>query len=289
MQYARKHVSNRRAPLPRLTPRALTWLEWINRHGPLSSSYLYEISSDTHRCKDSALRQMQALCQQGILFRPAQQQSALYAPFNPYIYDLTDRGYDALFEQGIEPNPTRPTGHFPHLFLTSCITASIEMAATKNDADYIEASTILSIRDVGLGIPFKSGTLIPDQLFAIKNAEGYRVFALEVDRGTEPATSTKIRKSYLSSIHAYNEVLANNLHRGHYGIKSNLINLWVFTSKGRQKLFLELLGKHAGPLKSQCFTAAVEGFQNGWRPQKQPYGLEATECGGVGKQPLSLW
>ncbi|MEL7117393.1 MAG: replication-relaxation family protein, partial [Pseudomonadota bacterium] len=216
MQYARKHVANRRAPLPRLTPRAVKWLERINRHGPLPSSYLYGITRDTHRCKDTALRQMQTLCQQGILFRPPQQQSALYAPFNPYIYDLTDRGYDALFEKGIDPNPARPTGHFPHLFLTACVTASIEMNAIKSGVECIEASTILNLRNVDLSIPLRSGKLIPDQLFATKNNDGYRVFALEVDRGTEPAASTKTRKSYFSSIQAYSEVLTCDLHRRHY-------------------------------------------------------------------------
>lgn len=271
MHYARKHVSNRRAPLPGLTPRAIKWLEWINRHGPLPSSYLYEISSDTHRCKDTALRQMQTLCQQGILFRPPQQKSALYAPFNPYIYDLTYRGCDALFEHAIGPNTARPTGHFPHQFLTACVTASIELKAINNGAEYIEARTILGLQNVGPGIPLKSGTLIPDQLFAIKNAEGYRVFALEVDRGTEPATSTKTRKSYQSSINAYTEVLAQNLHRRHYGIKSNLIVLWVFTSKGREKLFRELLANQSGPMSGQCFTTRVAGFQNGWRPPNEPF------------------
>jgi len=289
MQYTRKRVGKRGDPLPRLATRAFTWLSWINRHGPLPSTYLYEITRDTHRCKDTALRQMQTLCQQGIFFRPPQQKSALYAPFNPYIYDLTNRGYDALFEQGVEPNLARPTGHFPHLFLTACVTASIEMNAMKNDATYVEASAILGLRNVGLGIPLKSSTLIPDQLFAVKNSEGYRVFACEVDRGTEPAKSAKLRKSYQSSLQAYNEVLSGDLHRRHYGIKSNLILLWVFASKGRQKMFREQLETRGGPMRGHCFTTTVEGFHDGWRPPRDPLLPNTCNWQGVGSSRLALW
>lgn len=275
MQFTRKHVATN-TPFPRLTRRSLKWMGFINRHGPLPSGLLFELTRNTHRCKDTAVRQLQRLCEQGVLFRPSQQKSALNAPFNPFIYDLTNRGLLALNEDGIGRNLVRPTGHFPHQLLTSCVTASIEHSANRAGAKYIEAQDILALRDAPLGLPIGSQTLIPDQLFAIKNSKGYRMFALEVDRGTEPATSAKLRKSYQSAIRAYEEVLTRGVHRRHYGVKSNLVVLWVFTSIGRQRLFKQHLESISGALNNVCFTTTVQGFHHGWRPPKTALNLKRS-------------
>ena len=91
MDYTQKRLGKLNLRLPRLTDRAIKWLTFLNRHGPLNSQHLYEYTRDTHRCKDTSLRNLRTLCEQGILFRPIQQFSFPNAPFNPYIYDLTDR------------------------------------------------------------------------------------------------------------------------------------------------------------------------------------------------------
>ena len=91
-----------------------------------------------------------------------------------------------------------------------------------------------------LGIPLSTGTVIPDQLFAIKYPDGYRAFVLEVDRGTEPVRSSAARKSLQRSVFQYREVLEQKLHRRHYGLRCNLIVMWVFLSKARERQFAEL-------------------------------------------------
>ncbi|MEM7241811.1 MAG: replication-relaxation family protein [Pseudomonadota bacterium] len=241
MEYTQKHLSKLNQPLPRLTERAIKWLTFLNRHGPLPSHYLYEYTRATHRCKDTCLRNLKTLCEQGILYRPPQQMNFPNAPFNPYIYDLSDRGHAALIEAGIEKNPTRPTGHFPHLHMTACVTASIEMEAIKAGNEYIEAKTILALKDSALAIPLKSGKLIPDQLFAIKTTLGYRAYALEVDRGTEPIASPAMRKSYQRSIEQYKEVFEQELSKTHYGLTAPLICIWLFSKKTRLRAFEVLM------------------------------------------------
>lgn len=56
----------------RPTARETRWLKHIERHGPQCSQYLYELTRDTHRCKDTALRQMQKLRAGGYLALPQQ-------------------------------------------------------------------------------------------------------------------------------------------------------------------------------------------------------------------------
>jgi len=95
-----------------LTNRELRWLKHIERHGPQSSGYLHELTKDTHRCKDTALRQLQKLRAGGFLHLPRQQRATEYANFKPFIYDLTPKAKTYLFEQGLAEPTIRPTGSY---------------------------------------------------------------------------------------------------------------------------------------------------------------------------------
>jgi hypothetical protein len=63
---------------------------------------------------------------------------------------------------------------------------------------------------------------------------------LEVDRGTEPVRSAAARKSLQRSVEQYRSILDNNLHKQHYGLRSNLAVLWYFNSLRRMQQFAEL-------------------------------------------------
>lgn len=54
-----------------------------------------------HRCKDTALRQMQKLRAGGYLRLPRQQRATEHANFNAFIYDLSRKARDYLFDQGM--------------------------------------------------------------------------------------------------------------------------------------------------------------------------------------------
>ncbi|MEH6727777.1 MAG: replication-relaxation family protein, partial [Hyphomicrobiales bacterium] len=137
------------APQARLYPtnREVRWLKHIERHGPQSSTYLYELTRDTHRCKDTALRQMQKLRAGGYLRLPNQQRATAHASFNPYIYDLTPKATAHLFDLGVSELTVRPTGHWWHGYMTSCVTSSIDITAARDGVQYIPAHEILRIKN----------------------------------------------------------------------------------------------------------------------------------------------
>ncbi|MDA5095006.1 replication-relaxation family protein [Aliiroseovarius sp. KMU-50] len=249
----------------RLTSRDLRWLKHIERHGPQSSSYLYESSKDTHRCRDTALRQMQKLRAGGYLMLPAQQRNTAHADFNAYIYDLTQKGRDALADLNLSEPTIRPHGHWVHDFMTACATASIDVAARHSGIEYIPGHKILAPQAASLAIPIGKRKLIPDQFFALNYGSSFRVFALEVDRGSEPKTSNAARKSYASSIQLYHTLIERQLYRSQYGLKANLLVLWVFSSKANEERFLEMVANHAGSAAANIMTQSVEGFQDSWR------------------------
>ncbi|WP_299844142.1 replication-relaxation family protein [uncultured Roseovarius sp.] len=223
------------------TTRELRWFAQIDRHGPQSSEFLYELTRDTHRCRDTSLRRLQALREAGYLRLPPQQRQIAKAEFNPYIYDLTPLGFDTLADEQELERQCRPTGHWWHGYWVSAVSSAIEITVTRAGLTYIPATRILAIKGADLGIPLRHTKLIPDQLFAIKYPSGFRAFALEVDRGTEPVQSKAARKSLKRSVHQYREVLEQKLHQRHYGLKSNLIVLWVFSNKRRQQQFEAML------------------------------------------------
>lgn len=223
----------------RPTARELRWFAHIDRHGPQSSKFLFELTRDTHRCKDTALRRLQALREAGYLFLPPQQWQIAKADFHPFVYDLTPQGFEYLsYEQTLERH-CRPTGHWWHGFWVSSVSSAVEIKAKQDGFEYIPAAQVLSIKDVSLGMPLSTGTVIPDQLFAIKYDDGYRAFALEVDCGTEPVRSKAARKSLQRSVQQYREVLDNKVHQWHYGLKCNLIVLWLFQSNARAQQFAD--------------------------------------------------
>lgn len=241
----------------RPTPREIRWLKHIERHGPQSSQYLFELTRDTHRCKDTALRQMRKLRAGGFLSLPRQQRAIEYADFNPFIYDITKQAKDHLTDLGIAASTVRPAGHWWHGYITSCVTSSIDIAAAREGVRYIPAHDILAKKNAPLAIPVGSSKLIPDQLFALDYGGSYRVIALEVDRGTEPKTSATNRKSWVRSIEQYRRVIEREIYKSHYGLKADMFVLWVFTSQAKQQRFLELVGQANGAIAQAMPTRAI--------------------------------
>lgn len=241
----------------RPTAREIRWLKHIERHGPQSSQYLYELTRGTHRCKDTSLRQMQKLRAGGFLTLPRQQRMTEHAGSNPYIYDLTKTAKIHLTDLGIAEPTIRPTGHWWHGYMTSCVTSSIDIAAAREDVRYIPAHEILAIKRTSLAIPVGTRKLIPDQLFALDYGGSYRAFALEVDRGTEPIASRAARKSLRSSVEMYAQMIERQIYKHHYGLKANLLVLWVFASETRMRAFLKLAADAGGPIAKAALSLTL--------------------------------
>lgn len=243
------------------TNRELRWFKHIERHGPQSSVRLFDVTRDTHRCKDTTLRQLQRLRAGDFLFLPRQQRATERAEFNPYIYDLTPQATRWLSDLDLAEPTVRPTGHWWHGYMVSGITSEIDLAATRSGIGYIPAHVILARKGAALGIPLSGKTLIPDQLFALKYPEGFRLYMLEADRGTEPFASGAARKSLEASILQYAHILRHNTYKTHYGVQANLMVLFVFTAAHRAKRFLQLVADVA-PQSAASILVQVEHSQD---------------------------
>lgn len=280
------HIAPRKGVTP--TEREIRWLKHIERHGPQSSKYLFELTRDTHRCKDTALRQMQKLRAGGYLSLPRQQRSTERAEFNQYIYDLGPAAKDHLRDLGIDEPTVRPTGHWWHGYTASCVSGSLDIAAARHGVRYIPAHEILSINGADLAIPVGRSKLIPDQLFALDYGGSFRVFALEVDRGTEPKVSARHRKSYKGNIEQYRRILAEGLHRSHYGIRANLLVLFVFSHRSNERRFLELLAKEPGHDNRVFLTQSLPGAGGMRRCHNLLEHLFCEPWNGVARAPITI-
>lgn len=228
----------------RPTARELRWFAHIDRHGPQSSEFLFELTRDTHRCKDTSLRRLQVLRGVGYLRLPPQQRHIAKADFNPYVYDLTKVGWEVLADHHDLERHCRPTGHWWHGYWVSAVSSAIDITATRSGLTYIPVAKILAIKGVDIAVPVGGSRLIPDQLFAIRYADGYRAFALEVDRGTEPVRSAAARKSLQRSVAQYRQIFSDQIYKSHYGLKSNMTVLWIINSARRRLQFQQIVGRN---------------------------------------------
>jgi len=258
------HIAPQR--VTHLTNRQLRWMKSVERHGPQSSVYLHELTKDTHRCKDTSLRQLQKLRAGGYLHLPRQQRATEYANFKPFIYDLTPKAKTYLFDQGLSEPTIRPTGHWWHGYMTSCVTSSIDIMAAREGTRYIPTHEILKIKDAPLAVPIDNQCLIPDQIFALGYGGSFRAFALEVDRGTEPKTTSAKRKSYANSIELYRKMIERDLARKHFGLKAPLLVLWVFNSRTNEAQFLEIVAKFGGSISKMVLTQSYDCEESNLNP-----------------------
>lgn len=244
-------------PDVRPTSREVRWFAHIDRHGPQSSEFLYECTRDSHRCRDTTLRRLQALREAGYLRLPPQQRQIAKADFNPFVYDLTKLGWEVLADHQDLERHCRPTGHWWHGYWVSAVSSAIDITATRAGLTYIPAAKILAIKGVDIAIPVGGSKLIPDQLFAIKYPDGYRAFALEVDRGTEPIRSTAARKSLQQSASQYQDVLDKKLYQPHFGLKSRLLAVWVFMNPKRRDQFVQMCKRHPSLSKGSIMSTSI--------------------------------
>ena len=246
------HIERRTDVRP--TEREIRWLKHIERHGPQSSEFLFELTRNTHRSKDTALRDMQKLRAAGLLRLPRQQRATERAEFNPYIYDLTRHARDYLTGRGLAEAAVRPTGHWWHGCTVSAFTGTLDILAGREGRAFVPAHRILALNNASYAIPLGNERLIPDQLFAVHYTDGYRTFFLEVDRATEPLRSSKARKSLAQTVDRYVAVLARDRHRQHYGLKSAAVVLWAFTNLSRLAGFQELVRTRSGRFAGHFLT-----------------------------------
>ncbi|MCB1418701.1 MAG: replication-relaxation family protein [Notoacmeibacter sp.] len=258
------HIDYR--PGTRPTEREVRWLSFIERHGPQSSIYLHELTRDTHRDRDTSLRQMQKLRAGGFLTCPRQQRATENASFNPYIYDLTPKARDWLDDENLTEATIRPTGHWVHQYMVSCITASIDIGLQRKGLTYIPGHKILERAKTTLSVDLGRKKLTPDQLFGIDYGGLYRFFCLEADRGTEPKDTKAARKSYRSTIEDYAAFIGDKRYKQHYGLTAGMLLLYVFSSRTNERRFLETVSAMLGNRSTYILTQTIPGFHAYLKP-----------------------
>jgi hypothetical protein len=203
----------------------------------------------------------------GFIFRPGPRPLAFHALKDAFAQ--FDELLKALF-----------FSHRPRIltFAVASLTSAIDIAAALDGVRYIPAHDILAIKQTSLAIPIGNRKLIPDQLFALDYGGRYRAFILEVDRGTEPKTSSAARKSYASSIELYRLMIERDLHRAHYGLKATTLVLWVFSRRSNEQRFLEMVGNTGGPAKNLICTQVMPSDRAAQATIGSYYGSDWARC-----------
>jgi Replication-relaxation len=280
VRFAGAHPSGRRSRTRRtpvgkrlaLTARDLEIFRALAGYRYLRSTYVYAFAGGASETRFK--ERLGDLFHEGFIDRPQQQWQFAEALHSPVVYELGDRARRLLAEYDGPRN-------YAHTFLSQlahrqfkhavsicdCL-ASIELATSERSAlRFIPWSEILARAPektkacpMPFRIPVAPGiAIVPDGLFGLEyqsgDKNGYRFFALEVDRGTMPVTRTDGRQtSYFGKLEAYRELVARELHKSHFGIP-NLFVLTVTTTERRVDDIVHAWGDRGGLTARFLFKA----------------------------------
>ena len=293
----------------RVTPttRDIYWFAALAEHGPLPTSFLIAFMDASHASEKRARERLADLFHEDntpdggpYLIRPPQQFRTIDSRYNQLVHDLAPAGWRALERSGFATGKrTAPSGPWLHRFMTSCMTASIEMATlTRGDISYIPQSKILAranaelrhpvtITDLASGRRFTKD-LIPDALFGLRyhapNGDRFRFFVVEADRATEPTTSSNWnRKSFERSLLQYEAYVAGGAYREHLGLTAPLLVLNVLSDAERARRMRDFVAKRHPAGNSFMLFQAWSDFGPVFRPPAPKLDLlnGAWERGGL--------
>jgi hypothetical protein len=272
------------------TARDLRWFRALAEHGPLPTSFLLAFSQGSHASMKRASERLTDLFHEDntpdggpYLIRPPQQFRTLDSRYNQLVHDLAPAGWRALARTDLNATRrTAPSGPWLHRFMTSCITASIELATlARDDLSYISQSAILARAGAELRCPVlvadpASGCrsvkdLIPDALFGLcyhtDQGDRFRFFAVEADRATEPTTSgTWNRKSFERSLLQYEAYVGGQTYRKHFNLTAPLLVLNVLSNGDRMQRTAAFVARRYPQGNSFLLFQAWEDFGPVFRP-----------------------
>ena len=241
------------------TKRDLRWFAALAEHGPLPSSFLLAFSRNIHASEKRARERLTDLFHEGhtpdggpYMIRPPQQFRTIDSRYNQLVYDLAPAGWQTLKRSGMMTvKSTASSGPWLHRFMTSCITASVEIATLEQeDVSYIPQSEILTRAETDLRFPVTvtdpatgwcgQKDLIPDAVFGLRyhteRGDRFRFFAVEADRATEPTTSGNWnRKSFERNLLQYEAYVADGAYRAHLGLTAPLLVLNILSDAKRME------------------------------------------------------
>ncbi len=247
-----------------LSPRDIELFRLLTRYRYLRSTYLYAFvggASET-RFKE----RLGDLFHEGYLGRPQQQWAFADARCMPVVYESGRGSIRALRACGSgldeDGRQVAASAHrqFLHALMACETLASIEFAVRADERlrfiawpeILARAPEALRTSTTSFRLPVPSGGyLVPDGVFGIEYRDGeakaYRFFAIETDRGTMPIARTNPKQtSYLGKLAAYNEIIARQVHKTHWGVP-NLLVLTLTTGAARCSEIVAKLGGGSSP------------------------------------------
>jgi hypothetical protein len=282
------------APNPRVGRIVLTepdylLFEAIDRHGPLPSHYLYELTRHLRKDKSHLQNRLTEFYNgddhRPYLIRPPQQFAGFEARYQHIVYDLAPRARQALSDRGtLGSFAPRRTDPFLHQLMGACVGASLELTAQKAGLRYISREEILTHEKCPvetrraknpMAIPLGGGhVLIPDDLFGVEYpGVGFRFFAVEIDRNNESIERKNLdSNTFGRKIATYLTVLNHRAYRSHWGLP-NLTILTVTTNATHVSNILDFVRRQHEPLAWRFAFAVEPSFGANWRVPKMVLNL----------------
>lgn len=271
----------------RIQPRDLVIFEAIQRHGPLSSRYLFEFTRDRWTDPFGFSKRLLALYRNNFIDRPLEvNPTNVHDDFKVYI--LKPKAEDALAVAGTLyefPQPTKQG--YEHQMMTGAITASIDLECRKIPGyRFIDREEIMrnapdttkrSKRPFAIPAQVQRWTKIagkrtletsrknwcePDDVFGIEyGPKSRRYFALEADRGTENITRPDIDDNSIERKGlAYHDILKKGMFEKHFGV-AKMYPTFITVSATRARNMLTKL-EEVSPEYSDLYLAKwLPGFE----------------------------
>ena len=294
------------------TERDLLWFSTLAEHGPLPSSFLLAFSRSSHASEKRARERLCDLFNEDntpdggpYLIRPPQQFRTIDSRYNQLVYDLAPAGWRALERGGMDvAKCAAPSGPWLHRFMTSCITASIELTTlARDDLSYIPQSAILARAGAELRYPVTIAApetgyrydkdLIPDAMFGLcyhtDRGDRFRFFAVEADRATEPITSSNWnRKSFERNLLQYEAYVADGAYRDHLGLTAPILVLNILSDEQRAQRMVDFTAKRYPKGNAFVLFQAWPDFGPVFRPPEPNLELLLGGWARGGKAPFRI-
>jgi hypothetical protein len=189
-----------------LTDNELITMQWMHRHGDLSTPFIYRFNSlmgftTSKNCRTTSYRyrdlyhETKTSHKGAYIDWPHQQIEGVNYPDSKYkVHRLSKKAIRALQDAGLyHENTPKSSSSWWHDFARSSYTASVDLACLAHSEDYrfIHHDTVINnvVAKTGRPPSFRIGdtTFNPDVLYGIHylKTNAVRLFAVEIDMNTE--------------------------------------------------------------------------------------------------------
>ncbi|MEQ1899911.1 MAG: hypothetical protein ABL866_04180 [Devosia sp.] len=190
--------------------------------------------------------------------------------YRKVVSENTPAAERALLDYGLIAEGVRATagGPYPHRFMASCITASIELAVKRDPKlRYISRREIMGrspnrTLSIPCSVTFNGQhydrPYTPDGIFGIEYADKAKLFfMIEADRRTEPTTRSSLEtSSYLRKTLQLREVIGKGGYKRHFGMTAGMLSL-TFTTRQENEL-IDMVENTIGKNRYMLFTTLEE-------------------------------